>query len=54
MRYRLPDHPIVERLEREGWPLDDRPAPNYDWLADYEIEEEPWEREEDAWLRESW
>ncbi len=48
MTYHLPDHPVIERLEREGWPLDGWPEPEYDdWLSDYEIEEEPWEREVD-------
>lgn len=42
MTYRLPDHPVIVRLEREGWPLE--PS---DWLPDGEYDWE-YDREETA------
>lgn len=41
MTYRLPDHPVIARLEREGWPLE--PS---DWWPDDEYEGWEDDREE--------
>lgn len=48
MMYCLPDHPAIRQAELEGMP-----EPELEMPAEFDIEEEPWEREEKWWESES-